>query len=490
MMTMENTIVCSSGNAGGTYLYSVCYNNYIENKIKNEEALARQINQFIPINEAAYRNVRVMTEAKLSDKLKSKMQKVVQFIKNLIGKFMESMTNILLDEKEYLEKYKDIILNKRPKDSMEYSYNGDYDTAINRCINTTVPIFNYAAHAEALKKEGDGAIVNVIMNGKTGFTYDEGEDSLATQFKEYFLATETDKQSSGKFSELNFREMYNFCYNFKKIENITKKDINYITQCTNAIVNAANQQIKDNAASKPTQPDKSSDEGSDQSASSEEESFVFAYGKYFTEDKTNGGQQNGQGEQQKKEDNKPKTLDLEIKDTSKNTNAVSQMGSTTDDTHTKLSDDATKTNAGDAASKETENDMITMGDKYTRVCTTLIAAKCTAVQQIAKDYMNIIRAHVRSYIGNEDDKKDNRVTQQSRDYKKNNQNQQQAQGNKKDQSQPPQDKEQNEQSLTPQQIQSKIGEIETELITNKNLSKEQREKYEKEKENLIKQLVG
>ena len=471
MMAMENTILYSSGNAGGTYLYSVCYNNYIENKIKNEEALARQINQFIPINEAAYRNVRVMTEAKLSDKLKSKMQKVVQFIKNLIGKFMESMTNILLDEKEYLEKYKDIILNKRPKDSMEYSYNGDYDTAINRCINTTVPIFNYAAHAEALKKEGDGAIVNVIMNGKTGFTYDEGEDSLATQFKEYFLATETDKQSSGKFSELNFREMYNFCYNFKKIENITKKDINYITQCTNAIVNAANQQIKDNAAAKPTQ--------SDQPASSEEESFVFAHGKYFTEDKTNDGQQNGQGGQQKEGDNKPKTSDLEIKDNSKNTNAVSQMGSTTDDTHTKLSDDATKTNAGDAASKETENDMITMGDKYTRVCTTLIAAKCTAVQQIAKDYMNIIRAHVRSYIGNEDDKKDNRVTQQSRDYKKDNQNQQQTQGNT------------NEPSTENAQPQRTINDVNSELLAAQEKLRENKFKNWKEKDetkDLIKRL--
>ena len=471
MMAMENTILYSSGNAGGTYLYSVCYNNYIENKIKNEEALARQINQFIPINEAAYRNVRVMTEAKLSDKLKSKMQKVVQFIKNLIGKFMESMTNILLDEKEYLEKYKDIILNKRPKDSMEYSYNGDYDTAINRCINTTVPIFNYAAHAEALKKEGDGAIVNVIMNGKTGFTYDEGEDSLATQFKEYFLATETDKQSSGKFSELNFREMYNFCYNFKKIENITKKDINYITQCTNAIVNAANQQIKDNADDKPTQ--------SDQPASSEEESFVFAHGKYFTEDKTNDGQQNGQGGQQKEGDNKPKTSDLEIKDNSKNTNAVSQMGSTTDDTHTKLSDDATKTNAGDAASKETENDMITMGDKYTRVCTTLIAAKCTAVQQIAKDYMNIIRAHVRSYIGNEDDKKDNRVTQQSRDYKKDNQNQQQTQGNT------------NEPSTENAQPQRTINDVNSELLAAQEKLRENKFKNWKEKDetkDLIKRL--
>lgn len=496
---MENTCIYSSGNSGGSYIYTLEYNRYIESKIQNEESLIKQLGQYIPVNEAAYKNIRVVTEAKATDRIKNKMQKVVQFIKNLFGKFMESMTHILLDEKDYLEKYKDIILNKRPKDGMEYSYNGDYKVAIDRCINTTVPVFNYATHAEALKQEGDGPIVKLIMQNATGFSYDAGEDSLSTQFKEYFLATESDKESKGNFSELNFKDMYNFCYNFKKIETITKKDENYISQSTNAIINAANQQIKDKAAATTNPAPAASAENADGSAAPKphEDSFRFASGTYFIEGTNDQSDQNGssgqgnsgaQSGQQSGNDNQAKTnTELEVKDNSKNSNAVSQMGSTD---RADIDDDMKKNNAA-GSDNETENAMLEMGDKYTRVCQTLVAAKCTAVQQIAKDYMTIIRAHVRSYIGNTNDKKDNRVAQQSSDYQKNNKgNEQQGQQTQQPKKQAPKSKEQKEQSLTQQQIQSKIGEIETELKTNKNLSKEQREKYEKEKENLINQLGG
>ena len=101
---------------------------------------------------------------------------------------------------------------------------------------------------------------------------------------------------------------------------------------------------------------------------------------------------------------------------SKNTNAVSQMGSTTTN-HEKLSDDAAKANAA-GSDGETEDEMYKMGDKFTTVCNTLIAAKCTAVQQIAKDYMTIIRAHVKSYVGNTDNKADDRTAKAGTNYQK------------------------------------------------------------------------
>lgn len=402
---MENTCVYSSGNAGGSYIYALEYNRYIESKIKNEESLIKQLGQYIPVNEAAYKNIRVVTEAKATDRIKNKMQKVGQFIKNLLGKFMESITHILLNEKEYLKKYEDIIKKKRPKTGMKYSYTGDYTKAINRCINTTVPVFNYQTHAAALKQDGYGPIVKIIMQHQE-FTYDESDSvTLASQFKEFFLASENDKESSGEFSDLNFTTMYDFCYNFKKIEDITKKDQNYITQSTTAIVNAANQRIKDNAAV----------QTGTGNAAEKTESFRFASGDYFMELEIT--------DDTKKEDNNTST--------SKNTNAVSQMGSTDNNNSKTISDDDAKTNSI-GSDQETEDEMYKMGDKYTTVCNTLIAAKCTAVQQIAKDYMDIIRAHVRSYVGNDKDKTDDRTAKAGATYSKNNNNnQQEKKDNKK-----------------------------------------------------------
>lgn len=440
---MENSLVYSSGNSGGTYLYSTLYNAYIESKIENEEALARQLSQYIPVNEAAYNNIRVITEAKAMEKIKNKMQKALQFIKNLFGKFMESMTNILLAEKDYLEKYQNIILKKTPKESLEYSYSGDYSKAIQRCINTTVPVFNYQTHAAALKKEGDADIVKLIMQGKE-FTYDS-EETLATQFKEYFLASENGKESTGKFTDLNFTNLYNFCHDFKKIETITKKDQNYIRQSTDQIIAAANQKIKDATSTSTTNPQQpaspatnsESDNGAEAkpesnngaetpTVSEEKESFRFAYGTYFTEDG----------------DDDKKSTGVDIKDTSKgdtpndisttaSKSAVSQMA-TTDRASV---DDAMKAKSIEGSGEETEKSMLDMGDKYARICQTLVAAKCTAVQQIAKDYMAIIRAHVRSYVGNDDKKEDDRTkrsgdtyqkdnNQQSNNQQSNNQNQQ------------------------------------------------------------------
>ena len=50
------------------------------------------------------------------------------------------------------------------------------------------------------------------------------------------------------------------------------------------------------------------------------------------------------------------------------------------------------------------------------VCRTIITAKWTAAEQIAKDYMAIIRAHVRSYVGNDKDTTDNISTKKGTKY--------------------------------------------------------------------------
>ena len=409
------------------YMYLNEYQNYIENREKNEKILASYLKQYIPVNEAAYKNIQVMTEGTVTNKLKAKFNKFIEFIKNLLSKFMESMTNLFTSEKTYLEKYKDIILKKKPKD-IDYSYTGNYEEGIKRCIETQIPVFNYNEHGEALKSETDADAVNVIMKDKSDFKYDEG-DTLANNFKNYFLAIDKG-QSTGKFSDLNFTDMYNFCMNFNKIKEIKDKDERYLEQSTNEIIKYAslhlndnsqtqaqnnnqntssqnNNQSQNNTSQSNTNTQNNNQNTSSQSTSAQNASYIFnnKYNTYIKEDQDNNNNNS-------KASPKP---NLNI-----NTNAISSMGSHSND-RTQLSDDQ-KSDAAKGSEDETEQSILKIGNKWTEICRCIIAAKCTAVEQIAKDYMKIIRAHVRSYVGNSKDNTTDKSPSTPTDYNNNSNN--------------------------------------------------------------------
>jgi hypothetical protein len=79
------------------------------------------------------------------------------------------------------------------------------------------------------------------------------------------------------------------------------------------------------------------------------------------------------------------------------------------------------------------NNLNKAADKWKTVCNSFISAKLTAYEQIAKDYMEIIRAHVRSYGGQDLKNKETDKAKQNADtYEKDrvaNQQQQQGGGN-------------------------------------------------------------
>lgn len=385
-MRKESTVLSFSGNNGGSYMHDALYESYIKAKIDSEDRLAFALKEAMVISEADYSNIRVIQEAKLSDRIKATWKKFIAFIKGLVARFMESMSNILLDEKTYLEKYKDIILKKKPKDDMEYSYTGNYTKGINRIINTEVPMFDYYKFKNELEAEGDGALVQKIMSGKQ-FNYDDGE-TLAEQFKSYFLALE-DGQQEGKFSNLNMTDIYNFCYNFNKIKGVVDKDISRLEASTRAIESAINKELtatgNDAAGDK---VENAEEKTTTQTTQKTEESGIF-------------------------------TEKVEI-----NNNASSDVSTKVGSTQNRDENAEKNAATAGAAVAKSENkeagDITKAANKWIDVCRPLIAAKLTACQQIAKDYMDIIRAHVRSYGGTDKKSKEgNKAPDASNKYSKN-----------------------------------------------------------------------
>ena len=377
-----------------SYLYESAYFDFINNKIESEEAIARHLSKYIPMNEAAYSNLRAINEAKLSDKIKSSWQKFINFIKGIFGKFMESCTNILYDEKGYLVKYKDIILNKKPKD-IEYSYVGDFGKGIQRCMDAKLPVFNWEDHGKACLSESDAEIVKKIT---PNMHYDTGNEDLAQQFKDYFFGAEDGKVSKGKFSDLNFKSMYNFCYNFDKIDQMVKTDIKHLEQSTAAIESKIKDDISNKGENTVTDTTKqNSTEGETKPSTATDESYVF---EVEIQDKSG---ENNEGES--------RDGSLQI-----NTNAISKMNSYKDSENDSTDEEVAKNAKG--GSDSDEESVAKACQHWQTVCKAMLTAKCTAVQNIANTYMKIIRTHVRSYIGNSKNPEDNRdKAEKTEDYK-------------------------------------------------------------------------
>ena len=79
--------------------YQSMYNDYLFNKIHNEQVLNAEINKQLIMTESTTlaqkeRKLSALYEAKIGDSCKSAWNKFTEFIKSLFGKFMESITKL------------------------------------------------------------------------------------------------------------------------------------------------------------------------------------------------------------------------------------------------------------------------------------------------------------------------------------------------------------------------------------------------------------
>lgn len=427
------------------FLYEAEYMEYLDTKISNQNNLFRAINRYTGMTEGASM---VMLES-VGDKVKSKWNNLVEFVKTMVSKFMESITNILLNEKDYLEKYKDIILKKPPKSDMKYSYTGDYKIGIDRLINTELPLFNYGAMAESLKKEGDYPVIQEIILKDKAFTYD-ADKSVASNFKDYFIAADKGT-SSGTFDQLKMVDLYNFCMNFKKMEDVVKKDQTRLNNSSSAIQAAMADEIrkaKAAATDAKNKPVENPQDGGDTQNTAKSPIKVNRDTSKNMKISTGAKQQQqtSGGDNQNQTEKQHTSFTYNINGLSSfsekvdvtNSDATKSMSTYSDENKKNDNAEANAKGAAGELTKDgkpvTEEDAIkevdTLVSKWTNICRNLIGAKLTAVETIAKDYMTIIRNHVRSYGGQDLKKVDDR-TETATNYKKsssnNNQNTDQQQ---------------------------------------------------------------
>lgn len=386
---MENICLTEHTNP---LMYESIYKDYIFNKMVQEQSLQKMISAELIMTESTTlktkeRKLTALYEAKISDKIKSTWNKFIDFINSLFAKFGESITNIVSSYKDYLVKYKDIILSKRFKIKLTKALPGDYNTGVNRCNDVKIPVFQYNdQNMKVLLSDDDEQIVRLIIKDSS-FEYDQARN-LNDILKDYFLGI--DKGIIDDLDKLKREDMYNFCLNADKIQTTQKQDMSALKSTTSVIERAITNEVN-----------KVNTEA------------------YVIEEDQNTGSNNNNNNQGSNNNNNNNNV---AKPGSVNT---SPINSSLDDDYKNKHDENDYKQDGEQAAKDGNNaDNVTKAfDNWRKVCQSVITAKMTAQQAIAKDYMGIIRAHVRSYVGRADNQEDNEQAGKPTNYAKNNKQQ-------------------------------------------------------------------
>lgn len=366
------------------------YKFFLAEKMSEQAKLERYINECVLISEGAntFGNIDIIHES-FVDKIKGAITKLVQAIANMWNKFLESMNTLLKTDRAYLEKYKDIILKKKP---IEADYNMYmYEQGLPVLLKTDIPAINMNAMDQEL--ESDDAFLKKhfghLINGAKE-PYKIGELARAR------FRGGNGQEITLNSSKLKMTDMYNYCYTYKKLEDLIRKDITNIQKVSADIITKI-----DNMARQGEIKKESFDlYGNRQYLSSVYESYIHEAtpGTKVDPDKKDGNEKSGVQNNQNQQQGNP-VQNQPHQAYNKAEKGDSNQEINTDKTAKELSDKA---------------------NRYLRICGEVLAAKQSIAEEIYKAYMSIIKAHVRDYVGKKNDKADDRVKDSATDYSGNN----------------------------------------------------------------------
>lgn len=437
------------------YIGMSSYFTYMETRIDNEQKIKSVLRESMIKAGASAEDVAIIKEAaELEKKVRAKWDRFKTFINGLADRFFKAMDTILANDKTYLEKYKDTILNKECRDGIEYEYNGDYKVGIDRINKCKLVPFNEARHGAFLRQEGMKAIVDNLFDDTNGFNYEDG--TLAEQFKRYFLGMDKGKTKGDfkNFSKGDRQAMYNFCYNVKDLKDKVQSELNTgINQSTNAIAGAARKadQSKGEKTQTNTNNNAQQNTTANNAANSNANKTNTTANTATNTTANNNAGSNNNGNSSKNESVLMNYYGLQYvyEADNNNDNEDTKAGINIDDTNENRGNSATK-NAGDGNSANDKGgnaantvnaqegsaaDIQNITNKWVKLCQAYLSGKMTAIERISKDYMAIIKTHVRSYGGKDTAGNNNQNNQNNNENNNNagneNNNQQQNQNQNK-----------------------------------------------------------
>lgn len=320
-----------------------------------------------------FQKLQAVNEA-IGNKIKRIFYNTIAKLKEIFAKFMEKLRGNFTSTKNYLDKYKDIILKKPFRNNNKYETQ-DLVRGINRIEKTSVPQLDLTAIDSNLLDDPAKFFESKVKPADGGAEWNNANKDQATFWKAYFCMSSHNMVYTGtSFQNNALKPCFDFLYDIRKTEKVIKKSIKDIDDTITRVMKSAGADYN--------KPDDNAS-GDQQSTNKESVVWSYLYQKPFI-------LENGILMEFKVV---PNTDDQQQGDNNTADQSFSQRMSNVDKQEGEGPDNV-------AAGKQNARPVIdTRCNTYVTVCSTMLKAKMSACEFIRSESMGIIRAHVQSYIG-------------------------------------------------------------------------------------------
>ena len=385
---------------------------YIQ-EASNQHKILSTLNECVCIESGNISGIEAINES-LVDNVKNFFSRIWEFVKKTFGKFKERMAELVTTDKAFLEKYKEIILKKPFKDhelSDCYDYTGGAAEANIAALSKGDFSFDryyrqidsQYAEAEQANEFTEAAFIEMVLKPAATLKSNNASADIkkATEISEYVNLAVKGNTTTIKMTSLRSQSLYDFCKNIDATNNQLEKNqatLNTSQDKILSLVNSLSAEAERNA-----------------STANNEAVYSNIYGRYITEvevgaasDQNKNGSSNGGG------------------------TAVSGSVTSTDkEGADKLKGDIEQTQkANGNQTAEKANDInekvkrkIDAYQNFFKYSVSVQSSLMTATIAVYKDYMKLLRVHVRDYVGQEK-ASDGNNTQQEAPQQQPNQEQQ------------------------------------------------------------------
>lgn len=363
--------------------HKLSYQLFLAEQMYEQSELEMFIDECVLISEGTntLTNIDIIHES-FVDKIKESIKKLLQAIANMWHKFTEAMNTLLKTDRAYLEKYKDIILKKNPIDCEYTMYR--YDQGLPILLKSEVPVLN-------LNNMDADLVDDETFLRKHFATFIQG---AKTPYNIGDLARAKFRGGNGqevniKSTQLNMTDLYNYCYDYKKFQDLIEKDIKNIQNAAGGIIIRIDKMVRDGQIK------------NEAAALFESAQYLSTVYDTFVNEATPGTRvkpedSNNNGNNNNNNDNKPVQ------------NKPSQAYNKAQNI-----DKNQEINV-----EKTAKELTAKANRYLKICGEFLGAKQSIAEEIYKAYMSIIKAHVRDFVGKKSDSKDNKPIDSATNYNK------------------------------------------------------------------------
>lgn len=402
------------------YMEAFDYSEFILNMIHEETNMRNFINSCIlagtPENLNESYSYTVLNEGKFIDKIKAIFNKIKTVIGGLFKKFAEKMDGVFKNDIEYLTKYKDIIIGK--KCNLNSVKMKNHEEGMKRIKNVLDKQAEFAiVPSQEFWTKLDELVKGISSNGlsnvdafpntlRTKLITDLGINTESattgirvnddTDYKDactdYFNGSSDDVEYSGDQITTMMEHIYNSVYLWENTHKAINKLKTTYEQTLTKIENEFSTKLKDLATTKP--------EATAESYSYLSEADIVSKTDNSKNNVSDKAVQSANKQAAKATDSTTNTL--------KSTDASTATADAASTTAQSAKDTiAASTNKPEVNINAIDNICTKYIQAYSGARTILLAGMMNGIKNMEVDYMQVIRAHVASYLGKPESTEDN-----------------------------------------------------------------------------------